>query len=200
MATWSVPRGVIRVPLPDTYQQTDYTCGVASVKALSGYFGVGPRTEQECLLDMRVPKGGADPEHIMRGFRTYALDFMEYYPMSVGRLRASVDRGRPVILMLQAWGTVGKGKTEHPRLDYEGWFEDGHWVVAIGYDAEGVYFEDPSILHARGFLAFSELDARWHDWGPKYEHMYYYGISVWQSQPGQRARRRSHTRRVMHIH
>src|SRR5688572_9437111 len=143
MITTAIPRGAIRIPVPDTVQQTDWTCGAASVRAICGYFGCGPSTERQYKLDMSIPRAGADPEHLMWGFLRYGLDFRAYYPMTVEQLESSVRRGRPVLLMLQAWGK--DKRTGQYRRSYARVWQDGHWVVAIGYDREGVYFEDPSI-------------------------------------------------------
>src|SRR5688572_14732262 len=101
MITTAIPRGAIRIPVPDTVQQTDWTCGAASVRAICGYFGCGPSTERQYKLDMSIPRAGADPEHLMWGFLRYGLDFRAYYPMTVEQLESSVRRGRPVLLMLR---------------------------------------------------------------------------------------------------
>jgi len=196
--TTVIPRGAIRIPVPNTFQQTDYTCGPASLRAVCEYFGVGPRTEREIKADMGTPPTGADPGHIMQALVKYGLEFKPFYPMSIRQLKASVDRRRPVILMLQAWGETTQGQW---RPTYKWIWRDGHWVVAIGYDANGVFFEDPSIRTARGFIAFDELKERWHDWGPRYEHLYYYGICVWEAKRPRRQRkgRVEHVRRFTRI-
>jgi hypothetical protein len=56
--------------------------------------------------------------------------------MTIGQLKTSVRRLRPVLIMLQAWGTIGD--TEEPRKSCKRIWRDGHWVVAIGYDEKGV--------------------------------------------------------------
>ena len=171
-----IPPRAIRIPVPDTTQQTDYTCGASALQAVCKYFGVGPDEEPEFVRDMRMPRTGSDPEHIIRAVEKYGLRHREFFPMSRAQLKGCLDRRRPVILMLQAWGETRLGA---PRRGYKTIWEDGHWVVAIGYDGRGVFFEDPSLQAVRGFLSFGELDVRWHDWGPKYEHMDHYGIAVW---------------------
>jgi predicted double-glycine peptidase len=197
MVTVPIPTGAVRIPVPDTLQQTDWTCGAASVRAICGYFGCGASTERQYRLDMGIPRAGADPEHLMWGLVRYGLDFRAYCPMSVEQLQASVRRGRPVLLMLQAWG-VDK-RTNQYRKSYQGIWQDGHWVVAIGSDRKGVYFEDPSINGYRGFLDYAALEERWHDWGPRYEQVYNFGISVWQSRQGLRPGRRGNAERYTPI-
>lgn len=187
-----IPAGAIRIPVPDTLQQTDFTCGASSLQAVCKYYGVGPDEEPEFVKDMGMPRTGSDPEHIIRAVEKYRLRYQEFYPMSQARLKACLDRMRPVILMLQAWGTT---EGEYTRRTYRTIYEDGHWVVAIGYDRRGFYFEDPSIRAARGFLSYDELDVRWHDYGPRYELMDHYGVAVWK--PGvQRSVYESRARRI----
>ena len=178
MITRPIPAGAVRIPLPDTRQQTGYTCGAASLRAVCEYFGVGPRTEQGYVADMRMPRAGADPEHFTRALAHYGLEFKTFHRMGLRQLKRAIDRKRPVIMMLQAWPTPGKIRR---ATDYRADWDDGHWVVAIGYDERVVYFEDPSIARARGYMSYRELELRWHDVGPHYGHMNRYGISVWRN-------------------
>jgi predicted double-glycine peptidase len=173
-----IPKNAIHIPVPDTTQQTDYTCGASSLEAVCKYFGVGPDWEFEFKNDMRMPRSGADPEHIITALKKYGLEFEEFYPMSLSQLKDCLDRQRPVIVMLQAWGETEGGNA---RRGYKQWYDDGHWVVAIGYDDEGVFFEDPSLQAVRGFIPFAEFEERWHDYGPHFEHMDHYGVAIWKS-------------------
>ena len=68
--------------------------------------------------------------------------------------------------------------------DRAGQWDDGHWVVAIGYSPTGVFFEDPSLQAVRGFLSYRELLTRWHDTGPHRKHMPFYGLAVWHPRRG----------------
>jgi hypothetical protein len=68
-------------------------------------------------------------------------------------LRARSPGSRPLGTMaeLQAWLNQG------PLLmDGAGWFGEGHWFVAIGYDRNGVYVRDSSGWDTR-FLTWSRL-------------------------------------------
>ena len=56
--------------------------------------------------------------------------------MSIGDLKAYLDRGVPVICSIQAYGGPGADYTKD---------DNGHYVVAIGYDeADNFYFKDPA--------------------------------------------------------
>jgi len=62
-----------------------------------------------------------------------------------------------VIIDFQAWGDP-EGK------DYTEEWEDGHYGIAVGYDQNSLYIEDPSLLGTVGFLTHDEFLARWHDY------------------------------------
>ena len=91
--------------------------------------------------------------------------------MRFSQLRTCLDRGIPVLLMLQA--------RNDPKTDYTHTWDCGHWVVAIGYDREVVYFEDPCTKEYRAYLSYVELDDRWHDVeGPSDCEVYRYGVAL----------------------
>lgn len=75
----------------------------------------------------------------------------------------------PDILAIQAWAQDGD-----PR-DLDHWIartEDGHYLIAIGYDNKSMYFEDPAMFGI-GYIGFNELNARWHDYdqsGARLDH------------------------------
>lgn len=176
----SVPRGAIRVPLPDATQQEDYSCGASALQSICKYYGVGPNEEWEFVnalgMDRRI---GSHPHQIVRLARGLGLRCNERCPMSIGQLRGELARRHPVMLMIQAWGEVGMGKSRRPRTDYRNHWSDGHWVVAIGYDRNGIVFEDPSLELVRGYLRNEELMVRWRDTGPRGKRMPQYGVAIW---------------------
>ena len=71
-------------------------------------------------------------------------------------LQSILSSGVPVILLLQAW----KDDSTPPYpIDWD----DGHFVVAVGFDSKYIYFEDPWILGSLTYMTKSELLTRWHD-------------------------------------
>lgn len=169
---WRIPKGVIRVPVPDTTQDEDSTCGASSLLSICLYFGVGPVEEREVVKAMGMDlRYGSNPEHIVKAARQYQLRFHEEQPMSIRRLLRLVGERKPVLVMLQAWGG---------RPSYKDDWEDGHWVVAIGWDKNGIYFEDPVIAEARGYLTFEQMEDRWHDVGHHGRDVPQYGVALWK--------------------
>jgi predicted double-glycine peptidase len=168
----AIPDGAIKIDLPNTFQLHGYTCGAAALLSICSYYGVGPEEEWDVADDMNMTKAGTDPADVIAALVKYGLCFREFRPMTKGQIRRCLDLRRPVMIMLQAWGD---------RASYRDAWHDGHWVIAIGYDDRGFYFEDPSISGARGFLSSHELDERWHDIeGVHQVQTPRYGIAIWK--------------------
>lgn len=175
----AIPRHAIKIDLPNTFQLQDYTCGPAALMAIFAYYGVGPVEEWDLEKAMRITKAGTDPVHLVRAAKLYRMRYREFRGMRIADVVRSLDARRPVLIMLQAWGE---------RRSYANWWKDGHWIIAIGYDADVIYFEDPSLYGSRGYIRRVELDRRWHDVeGSKNMETDHYGIAIWK--PGVR---RSH--------
>lgn len=121
---------------------------------------------------MKMTKDGTDPNQIINVLKKFKLNFLEYPYMTLKQLKYFVNTHKPVFMMIQAWSESKKS--------YKDVWDEGHWVVAIGYDDEGVYFEDPSLLRKRGFINFDRLDEKWHDIGPINEPVDHYGLVVWE--------------------
>ena len=131
------------------------------------------------------PRVGSHPDQIRRLARHYRLKVREYDPMSFAQLRQELRWRHPVMIMIQAYGLKRQGKRRHMawRRNYTPDWDDGHWVIAIGYDREGFFFEDPVLEARRGWLSSEELLHRWHDTGPHGRHLPFYGAAIWK--PGQ---------------
>ena len=172
MARHRIRPGAITIDLPNMVQQKDYSCGASALQAICAYHGVGPGEEWAIVDDLGMDRRiGSHPFQIARTARRYGLSVAEHQPMSDAQLIRYLRRRVPVLIMLQAWGE---------RRDYTDDWIDGHWVVAIGHDRAGVFFEDPSLESARGFIPFAALDARWHDVGPHGVHLERYGMAIWK--------------------
>jgi hypothetical protein len=170
-----ITRGAIRAPVPDIAHLMDSSSGLSALLVVCRYYGVGPEDEQEYVRDLSLDTPWSDPERLMHAARRYGLYVEARCPMSDADLVAFLDVGKPVVILVQAWG---EEDDETPRAGYGEIWEDGHWLVAIGYDRDGVYFEDPSLQGIRGYLSFAELGERWHDWGRNQERLYRFGAAM----------------------
>jgi hypothetical protein len=115
-----------------------------------------------CGIDVRedfvdrmagTTEDGTEIAGMLRVLDYYGIE-TEAGTMTVPDLRRSIDIGRPTIITLQAY-------RDKPVLYADDW-EDGHYVIAIGYDLRRIYFEDPSV-YRRSWLSDIELADRWHD-------------------------------------
>jgi len=140
------------IPYPETRQVFNFDCGANALVSVLVFAGIEEREDRVALL-ARTTKSGTGTAGVLRVLDYYGLAH-NAGRMNVNDLREGIDRGFPTLLTLQAY-------RESSRPYRELW-DDGHWVVAIGYDDRRILFEDPSAFH-RTWLADVELSERWHD-------------------------------------
>ncbi len=138
---------------PELRQTFDYDCGAKALQSVLAYYGIEAR-EDKIMNEANTTKEGTSIDDLVKTARKYGLKARSR-KMTVRDVKKFIDKGVPVILVLQAW-------TENKAVNWENDWEDGHYVVAIGYDDEKVIFEDPSSFE-RVYLTYDELKKRWHD-------------------------------------
>ncbi len=166
-------QNLIRIPL--TRQAADYTCGVAALQSILYYYG------QEFQEDDLVEKLGSTPEGGTKYPRlvefTQSLNFRVEVRtgMTLDELKRLMDEKKPVILLIQAW--------PDSTVDYAQDWDDGHYVIIIGYDQQNVYFMDPFTLGHYTFMPVREFLDRWHDQDGQ-TLPYQFGMVIWKDPPG----------------
>lgn len=150
----ALPAGAILIPL--CRQATDYTCGAAALQGVLGFFGEDLNESQLARPLKSNSKIGTRYEAIAEFARHKGYEVNIYKNATIRKLEELLDQQQPVIVLIQAW-------SEKPFVDYSHDWEDGHYVVAIGYDANNMYFMDPSTLGHYTFIPLQEFEARWHD-------------------------------------
>lgn len=177
LETHDIPAEAIKVALPPVRQQTTYSCGAQAFRAICLYFGVGPKDEKDYIKMLGSnAKDGTWPESIIKHAKHLGMKVQFKTGMTTNELKRFLDQGIPVICSMQAWGTPKQYQNA----------ASGHYVVAVGYDEQNLYFEDPSIDNKRGFLKYEDFDKRWHDkdcHGHDCDHL---GIAIWGSNPAPR--------------
>lgn len=140
------------VPIPDVEQGTQWSCGASAMQAVLAYFG--RLYEEEDLVDLlnTDESDGTSVKDMVRVARMMGLETI-CGRMTVDDVLLALSRGVPVILNIQ------DGKSDG---NYEGEYDYGHFVVAIGSDDEGLIVEDPQFEGERGHITFSDLESRWH--------------------------------------
>lgn len=143
------------IPVPLTRQATDYTCGVAVLQSIFAYFGKEWREDRLAKELQADPEYGTKYSNIVEFAKAQRFDVQVHFDMTLEFLKRLLDENKPVILAIQAW-------SDNP-IDYKEDWDDGHYVVAIGYDERNIYFMDPSTLGNYTFIPVQEFLERWHD-------------------------------------
>lgn len=158
-ASSAAVRPVLIDGVPDVRQSTPYSCGAAALQAILHFNGIEAR-EDELMKELRTTSAqGTHPESILRVARERGLRAELREGLGLEDLRASLQRGVPVIADIQAW-TNGKPAGFSWKDDWE----DGHYVIVLGMDSNHIYVEDPSLLGCRGTIPRQEFLERWHDY------------------------------------
>jgi predicted double-glycine peptidase len=181
-ATIALPDNVVHVPT--VKQVTNFSCGPAAALSVLRYWRADSyaRVDEASLYDAMdtTPAKGTEPEPITDYLKRAAgLDATYVHgDVTLAQLERAVDDGAPPIVDLQAWRD-----TQHPWREV---WDAGHYAVLVGYDAEHLFFMDPSVLtHGPyAYMPRAELDERWHDLaGPRDERVYRMTIFVRGSGP-----------------
>lgn len=179
-----IPRDAVKINLPKVEQTKPYSCGAAVLRAVCDYFGVGPDDESGFINLLKTNSNGTMPSDIVRVARGLGLHAFMRQHMTIDSLKSRLEKRIPVICAVQAWGD--------PDNYDEEW--NGHYVVAIGYDDERIYFEDPIMDRHRGFLTYQQFLDRWHDTDREGNKCVRLGISVWRTAPPEKPQRKPHAK------
>jgi len=157
------------IDFPDLRQDFDFTCGASSLQGVLIYYGED--AVESDIADELGTTSDWGTEHFdiervakERGFVTDAGT------MSIEKLKEHIDNKTPVIIDIQAW-------SEKPDVDYSTDKDDGHYVVAIGYDDNNIICEDPSSI-GLATLSFEELEKRWHDIDKQGNEIRNWGLAI----------------------
>ncbi len=151
------PPAALLATIPDVRQSTNYSCGAAALQAVLAHWGISEREDRLMTRLHTTPEKGTSPDNIVRGAREFGLQAELREGLGLADLEAGLAAGFTVIVDLQARReAVGRPWTEL--------WDDGHYMVLLGMDDRNLYFEDPSLLGSRGYIARQEFLDRWHDY------------------------------------
>lgn len=168
----NAPKNLIKIPM--TRQASDFTCGVAAVQSVMQYYG--DEYHEGGLSKELQPSetDGTAYQQIKKIATNKGYQVKIYYNMSLQELKTLIDKGLPVIVLLQAW--------PNKKVIYAHDWDDGHYAVAIGYDKQNIYFMDPSTLGNYTYISTNEFLTRWHDMDKK-EKVIHFGMTITKSTP-----------------
>ena len=121
-------------------------------------------------------KDGVVSKQITHYAESHGFEVRRKENMALEEVEEFIRDGKPVLVLLQAW----------PDSRKAGWKEkwrNGHFAVAVGSDANNVYFMDPSTKGNYTYIPKNEFIDRWHDYdgdGNKVRHL---GIVIWRKRP-----------------
>lgn len=143
------------IAVPLCYQETEYTCGIASLQSVLARYGLYYR--QSGLADVlhSQPILGTDYKSILYLSELMGLHAYFKENLRIEDLKRAIDFGTAPILILQAWRL-------EDDIDYALDYKNAHYIVACGYDGRGIYAMDPNLLGNYGYLTYPELLTRWH--------------------------------------
>ena len=166
--------------VPDVQQTTAYSCGASALQAVLYYWGI-VRTERTLMTELgTTPDLGTHPSNIVSvASDNYNLYADRRNDLTIADLEEGISEGFTIIVDIQAWRD-GTGS-------WDDTWEDGHYLVFIGYDDENLYFEDPVLFGTRASIPRAEFESRWHDYeGETYatatEINYHLGIFIFGSE------------------
>lgn len=153
--TVSAVKHFIYVPL--TRQNANYTCGVTAFQSILGYYGLDKRLDELASALKPDQENGTNYLSMEAYAKSQGFEVNIQTEMTLAELKGYIDQKKPVLLAIQAWAD---SCSVYSSLQNE----DGHYVVAIGYDDRNFYFMDPSTLGHYTYIPTAEFVARWHDY------------------------------------
>ena len=139
---------------PELRQIFTFDCGACAGCCVLAYYGVDVREEWFMKFAGTTKKNGTYVAGMVKAIEYFGLTTTHGENMTIPQIRAGIDHGYPAILSIQAYHEL--------MVPYADDWDDGHFVVAIGYNKNHIYFEDPA-SYTRTWLSNKELEERWHD-------------------------------------
>jgi len=155
--------------LPRLRQTYDYDCGATVLESILVYYGIDVR-EDILMKNAGTTKDGTPIPGILKTVKKYGLKYVSKQ-MDLEEIKGYLDKKIPIILLIQAW-------TKKKMIDWKKDWMDGHYAVAVGYDRNKIYFEDPSSFKL-AYLTYKELEMRWHDVDIKGKKYFNHGIAIY---------------------
>ncbi len=158
---------LIQIPL--TRQATDYTCGTAALQSMLGFHSEDFNESELAKLLKTNEQEGTDYNEIVAVAKQKGYTVQVYKEMKLNDLKNLLNKKIPVLCLIQAWA--------EKKVDYKNDWNDGHYVVAIGYDKHKIYFMDPSTLGNYTYIDQKSFLNRWHDKNSK-EELNHFGLTI----------------------
>jgi predicted double-glycine peptidase len=143
------------ISLPLVGQATFYTCGVAVLQSILFYNGIESRQDVIELAVGSSPSYGTGIKDMCQFLNDRGIKSDLKENLTLREVKDSIDLDRVVVCLMQAWN-------DEPGHDYRDSWGDGHYVTAIGYDYERVFFMDPYNIANYAYVSNGDFLRRWH--------------------------------------
>lgn len=141
---------------PDLRQYSDYDCGAGASLDVLSFYGEDSSIENMISELGTSKESGTNPEDIVKYFESKGFQ-VDMRQMTIEEVKQYIDKEIPVILDVQAWHNDSPSD-----YDYTNEWNDGHYIVAHGYNASGLIVDDPSSV-GKAMIEYDDLESRWHD-------------------------------------
>ena len=135
----------------------DYDCGVSSLQSVLVYYGLEKKEDE--LIELLKPRhteifnNGTKFSDIKKVSEKLGFKCEIHEDFTIDEIINCIDNKIPVIVLIQAY--------QDKSIKFDSDFNDGHYIVAVGYNESKLFFEDPSSFN-RAFLTKKEFLNRWH--------------------------------------
>ena len=151
----------VELNFPHLRQVFNYDCGVCALQQVLVYYGIEKREDELIhLLDAKrtnIIEHGSKLSKMKEVAEYYGLEAEIVRNAKIKDIIKLIDEKTPPIILMQAWRDFSVN-----NLDWTKDFKDGHYVVAVGYNDNVIFFEDPASV-IRTYLTYKEFEKRWHD-------------------------------------
>lgn len=162
---------------PNLRQSDHDSCGVVALQVVLQYYGID-LVESELKTDLKFnKKDGVLPENIIKFCHKMDLKTDDKENMTIDDLKKYINDDIPVIIEIQSWKNYPKPKD----IKYENDWEDGHYVVVIGYTDKEIILSDSATINLT-YIKYDDLMERWHDIDKGEKHIQY-GIAIYGKKP-----------------
>ncbi len=158
---------------PELRQFSNYDCGACALQAVLAYYNIDIK-ESEIIKRANTTEEGTNIEDIIRVAKEEGITSISKQ-MTIKELIEYIEKNIPVVIALQA-------RNDDKNINWKEARDDGHYAVAIGYDENNIYFEDPSSFK-RTVLSYQELEDRRHDISREWEIYDHHGIAFLGKNP-----------------
>lgn len=139
----------VGVRVPESPQETNYTCGPAALRGALAAFGLGAEEDELAAAAGTSASGGTSAEGLAQAAEQQGLEVEVLEGMTLGELTDCLARGCVALACIQAG-------------EEEAGYDSSHWVVPCRVGDGEVECMDPSVEGARSVCSEEEFLARWH--------------------------------------